>query len=64
MRVPDAVRREVPLRRAETHLHNVDPGSAAHRFALHSIRATRQLSRAHPLVWAKPCQWPMVGRVG
>jgi hypothetical protein len=50
MRVPDAVRREVPLRRAETHLHNVDPGSAAHRFALHSIRATRQLSRAHPLV--------------
>jgi len=45
-RVPDAVRREVPLRGAGPILSNmqtgdVGPGSAAHHFVLRSVRGTR-----------------------
>jgi hypothetical protein len=41
-RVPDAVQREAMRRRAGTHEapKSMDPGSAAHRFALRSIRGT------------------------
>jgi hypothetical protein len=38
----DAVRRAALLRRARIHAIRMDPGSAAHRFALRSVRGTQQ----------------------
>src|SRR6266702_955704 len=61
-RVPDAVRREVPLRRAGTQkaalnsVKQLGPGSAAHHFVLRSVRGTRFPSALRRLLLRRGCR--------